>query len=164
MARQRSVLAILTDRPFLSTGYRPSDRIYHAGIAPLTEPVHLRSADGSVHLRLHVRIDFLVVTTPLHPREGEARDVAYSYTISDRDGRELVAWHWHPVGVSAETAPHVHLSGVAPLDLGRGLRALPLADLHVPSGQVTLAGIARFLIAEAGIQPQRRNWREVLAP
>lgn len=89
--------------------------------------------------------------------------VGYSYRIADCDDRELLAWHWHPVGSSLVTHTHLHVSSqIAPLDLGRGLDPLPIADLHIPTGQVGLADVVRFLIADVGVQPRKPSWRSVL--
>lgn len=92
-----------------------------------------------------------------------ATESAYSYSIADRDGRELLAWHWHPIGSSAVTQTHLHLSSqVPPIEIGRNLEPLPLADLHIPTGPVDLADVARFLIAEIGVQPRKPDWQAVL--
>jgi hypothetical protein len=95
---------------------------------------------------------------------GERVDVsAYDFRILDTNERELLAWHWHPMGNSPITHTHLHVSSqIAPLDLGRGLAPLPLADLHIPTGPVSLADIVRFLIAEVGVQPRKPDWQAVL--
>jgi hypothetical protein len=40
---------------------------------------------------------------------------------------------------------------------------LPLADLHIPTGHVELADIVRFLIAEVGARPRKRDWESILS-
>lgn len=69
----------------------------------------------------------------------------YRYHILDRDGREILAYHWHPEGVSSVTDPHLHLSGrLNPLDTGPRDVPIPLGDMHLPTGIVSLAQVVRL--------------------
>lgn len=40
--------------------------------------------------------------------------------------------------------------------------SITLADMHIPTGFVTLADIVRLLIAEFGVEPRRSDWQRVL--
>lgn len=84
-----------------------------------------------------------------------ARTVGYAYEIQHADGRMLLAYHWHPVGLSPVTTPHFHLGGT--------LGGIDLSKAHLPSGVVLLHDLLRFAIADLGVEPRRDDWREVLA-
>lgn len=98
------------------------------------------------------------------PRNAHvARIVSYEYRLLDREDREILAFHWHPVGLSDVTDPHLHLSSrLNPLDMGRDQDPLPLAEMHIPTGFVTLEDIVRLLISEFGIRPRRADWDDTL--
>ena len=67
----------------------------------------------------------------------------------------ILAYHWHPVGVSPVTAPHLHLGGqLMDVDVGKA---------HLPTGVVSLQAVLRLAIADLGVAPLRDEWREVLA-
>jgi hypothetical protein len=66
----------------------------------------------------------------------------------------LFAYHWHPVGRSHETRPHLHISGrTDPAELG---------DAHFPTGPITIADVVRFLIADFQVRPRRADWSRIL--
>lgn len=91
------------------------------------------------------------------------KTVSYEYRLLDREEREILAFHWHPVGLSHVTDPHLHLSSrLNPIDMGRNQDPLPLAGIHIPTGFVTLEDLVRLLIAEVGICPRRPDWDAVL--
>ena len=108
---------------------------------------------GARHLLLSVRYDLEVVQEP-HGRWAAAI-AGYWYAILHADERELLAYHWHPRGVSAIVWPHLHVSApVAPLDLSRA---------HLPTGPVSLPAVLRCAIADLGVRPLRQGWAAVLA-
>jgi hypothetical protein len=74
--------------------------------------------------------------------------------VNDEDERELFAYHWHPIGRSHVTTPHLHISG----------RTEPpeLAQAHYPTGPVTLADVVRPLIADFQVPPRRTDWQRIL--
>jgi len=43
----------------------------------------------------------------------QTQTTAYYYKVDDADGREILAYHWHPAGRSPETRPHLHLGAGA---------------------------------------------------
>lgn len=105
----------------------------------------------------------------LDPFEGsrdryDVRTTGYYYTILDAQGRELLAYHWHPTGPSPVTLPHLHLtSRVRPIELAPNEALIPLAEMHLPTGLVTLADVVWLLIIEFGMEPRRADWANVLA-
>jgi hypothetical protein len=98
-----------------------------------------------------------------HSRTFEAIVGGYETSILDRDGNEIVAYHWHPLGQSNVKHPHVHLSNqIRPIELGRNQTPLPLADMHLATGVVPLAHVVRMLIEEFGVAPLRDDWDAAL--
>lgn len=89
--------------------------------------------------------------------------MSYESRLLDREEREILAFHWHPVGLSHVTDPHLHLaSRLIPLDMGRDQDPLALAGIHIPTGFVTLEDVVRLLITEIGIRPRRTDWGDLL--
>lgn len=89
----------------------------------------------------------------------------YSYRLIERNGRELVAFHWHPdSNVPAPPFPHLHLSAalVVPKPSGDSDEIL-LDKLHMPTGFVSLPAVVRMLIEEFGVRPLMPRWQQRLA-
>jgi hypothetical protein len=100
-----------------------------------------------------VRYDLAVIEQP--SGAWSAAIAGYWYELSYADERELLAYHWHPGGVSPITWPHLHVSApVAPIDLTRG---------HLPTGPVSLPAVLRCAIGDLGVRPSRRDWAAVRA-
>jgi hypothetical protein len=102
----------------------------------------------------------LLVTVELGSERGDggwvARVAGYRYEFRHADGPMLLAYHWHPVGVSPVTHPHLHLGG--------SLGGLDLSKAHLPTGPVALPDVLRFAIEDLGVEPLRAGWRDLLAP
>ena len=81
---------------------------------------------------------------------------AYRYRLA-RTGFDVFRIHWHPVGVSRYTLPHVHLSLC-----GRDGERLTTLGEHLPTGRLTFEDAVEWAI-EAGVPPARPDWRKVLA-
>jgi hypothetical protein len=114
------------------------------------DPIALRTTgDRTNRLRLSIQQQYRLVEDPdptLGPWKVSTR--AYRYQVSDCDGKELLAWHWHPS--SREQRPHLHVSG------GR------FHGCHLPTSRVSIEGILRLLVAELHVRPRRDDWMEVL--
>ena len=82
--------------------------------------------------------------------------VSYLYAVRVPDGIEILAYQWHPEGVSSVITPHLHLAS------GSGVTRPRLLGAHLPTGHVTLAQFVRCLIEELGVEPRRPDWRAVL--
>jgi hypothetical protein len=79
---------------------------------------------------------------------------AYRYEVYDRDDTELLAYHWHPAGLSPVATPHLHV---------RARHAsIDLAKRHLPTGPVTVVAFLRSLITEFGVEPLRTDWDQIL--
>lgn len=92
-----------------------------------------------------------------------ARTVGYRYQVLDPQGQELLAYHWHPTGVSPVTYPHLHLSSrVRPIEVGQDADPVALGEMHLPTGFVAFADVVRLLIAEFGAQPRQTDWAAIV--
>lgn len=125
----------------------------------------LRVGDGS---RLGMTMDHRYMVAPTDDGATIVRTTEYRYRILDPNGLEILAYHWHPAGVSPVTYPHVHLSGrLPPLALGPRGGAVRLGGMHLPTGgevgAVTLADVVRLLITEFGVGPRRADWERIVA-
>ncbi len=161
LAARRLVAACVTNQHLRVTGYRLlADRAHTLSFVPLDTPAPLRTDDGR-------RLGFAVYE--FYRVEGSAqsgyqvRRTAYRFHILDRLGGELLAFHWHPVGVSPVTRPHLHLPGRLPaLEIEPGREAFALGGMHVPTGFLALADVVRLLIEEFRVVPRRPDWRSIL--
>lgn len=81
---------------------------------------------------------------------------AYDYTIQTQDKSLVIAYHWHPTGLSHVTTPHLHL-GVSQLQHD----AVLSEKGHYPTGRVTLENVIAVAI-ENGAQPLHSDWQEIL--
>lgn len=107
--------------------------------------------------------DFVITASPGGRDRYSVQITTYHYYLLDSQGREIVAYHWHPGGVSPVTVPHMHLSSrIGRLDVGPGFDPAALGEMHLPTGFVTLADLVRLLITEFGIAPRRADWETIL--
>jgi hypothetical protein len=85
------------------------------------------------------------------PGEGargpwKVRIAAYDFYILE-GGRDLVAYHWHPDGVSPIKVPHLHLRSYQSLSRTR-----------LPTGRISVEQFVRLLIAELGVVHRVDDW------
>ena len=116
------------------------------------EPVLL---SGPSRLQLALRQYFVTVASA----QGSTWQIevsSYFYELLDSDGREILAYHWHPRGNSPVATPHLHLEQGA--QVGRP----EVRDAHLPTGEVSLNAILRVLIDEMGVRPVRSDWDSIL--
>lgn len=121
----------------LATGHRPGSTPHSASFVPF---------------------DYLVESIPMVPHLFRARLVGYRYAVIGAEQRELLAYHWHPTGVSGVTIPHVHVSNAA----WRDRSAPDLSAIHLSTGPIALSDIVLLLITEFGALPRRGDWAELL--
>ena len=155
--------SLISSRPFLATGFRPTTEPQSLGFAPRDVVVPLDSPLGRRGVGLIASHLYRLVDDDGDPAQRwHARSAGYVYAVVDRDERELVAYHWHPEATGPDF-PHLHLSGRLPeLELGGGFRPVALGDMHLPTGWMPFAAIVRLLILEFEIAPRRSNWRDEL--
>ena len=111
------------------------------------------------HVQLFLLHDFVVVSGADRPRSERwlARTVGYQYRLEDTDGREIVAYHWHPQGPSHVAVPHLHLgAGLGPIlvEMTRG---------HLQTGMVTPVAILAIAVENFGVVPRRTDWAATFA-
>jgi hypothetical protein len=115
-------------------------------------PVPLR---GVSRLSLTILIGYDVVQhRTVGGESSTVRVTDYSYQVIRGDGRELLAYQWHPIGQSWMTEPHLHLGGM--------LSGFDMSKAHLPTAQVSLQSFLRFLILDLEVEPLRPDWRLVL--
>ena len=117
------------------------------------EPVLLSGPSG---LQLALRQYFVAVDS-VQSSTWQIEVSSYFYELLDSDGREVLAYHWHPRGNSPVATPHLHLEQGA--QVGRP----EVRDAHLPTGDVSLNAILRVLIEEMGVQPRRPDWDSILS-
>jgi hypothetical protein len=132
--------------------------------APLRDAVRLRSTTRRRRVLLRVSYGYLIERDAGDASGYRVENTGYLFRILDPDEHEILAYHWHPVGRSSVTHPHLHLSSrIAPISLGRGQDDLPLADVHIATGFIDFADVVRMLVEEFGVEPLRDDWRDVLS-
>lgn len=125
-------------------GAEPYDMTFSRG-----DPVPL-----SRHLHFRLRHRYTVVPTIERPRRWSVVTAGYLYEFMTPEHLSILSYHWHPVGRSSVTHPHLHVGGqTAPVDLSKA---------HLPTGQVALPNIVRLAVVELGVQPLRRDWQDIL--
>ena len=116
-------------------------------------------AGGQVRLRgpLGLTLEFSAHYETFRDEPGgwRATTTAYWYEVRDGDGREILAFHWHPLSTSRVTVPHLHVGGQ--------VGDIALRRRHTPTGIVTLQAVLPCLITEFEVEPLRDDWPEVLA-
>jgi hypothetical protein len=84
----------------------------------------------------------------------------YRYTLTPEGANEaLLRWEYvrQPDG---QWCRH-HLQGPVALAMGRG-DPVPLNDLHLPTGYVTIEEVLRFCIVDLGVEPLSKDWDAIL--
>lgn len=132
-------------------GYTPG-RDY-ALVPERGEPVGL---SGPRNLSLTSLIAYRIVRAKGERGPYEVQTTAYYHALLDEDGREIVAYHWHPRGESEVLFPHMHIGAGIGADLGE------LHNSHFPTGLISLEEVLRLAVEEFGAEPKREDWREVL--
>src|SRR3954452_8454640 len=136
VASMRRACGWLTDEPLLdslessATAFLLTFRGRHAT---------LESRNG-YRLRWRVSHVFRVIPAPGQQGMWQAQTTAYVYELRLVGGADLIAYHWHPRGISGITWPHAHLHTLtAPVDLSR---------THFPTGRIALEAVVRYAIME----------------
>jgi hypothetical protein len=134
---------------------------YHPGPKPhpltLNEgaPVQL---SGSARLLLSVIQLYSIVESKVENPLGDWKvsTAAYQYSLAQENGKEILAYHWHPDARNSIRTPHLHI--------GPGAQAKwkPLAKAHIPTGRIALEDLLRLAIRDFGVEPLRPDWAEVL--
>jgi len=88
--------------------------------------------------------------------------VEYKYTLTRNGAPEaLLRWDYVREPDQGGRWCRHHLQGPVPLAIGGG-GSIPLNDLHLPTGYVTIEEVLRFCIVDLGVRPLADNWNEIL--
>lgn len=115
------------------------------------DPVIFKTSSG-IEVGLIVTIQYRVI----NGNEGWiVQTAAYEYALTDRDGHELLTYHWHPDWGGQVKCTHLHLQ--------HRLLARPwdaLENKHLPTGRVAFEDLLESLLSELEIKPNRLDWQE----
>lgn len=127
----------------------------------LTAPFHLSFPHRFIPLQGRHRVALSVLHAFVLRERDEApsslvvRSAGYWYQFRERDGAEVIAFHWHPTGRGQVPFAHLHLAGRAgTINIDR--------RRHIPTGRVSLEAVVRFAIEELGVRPLRTDWQRVI--
>jgi hypothetical protein len=121
-----------------------------------------RANDGylrlnSSRIELRARMFYMLITDD-RPGYGPYRATTrgYDYSVRTTDRAAVVDYHWHPVGVSHEKRPHMHLGSTQ-------LRpdAVLASKQHLLTGRITFESVIRDLIG-MGVPALHHDWAELL--
>jgi len=142
--------------------------VAHSRAATDRASLPLTSPQGVVSFLLRVYVEYRVdVSTNLRVHRVSA--TSYSYRLLTSEHRELVAFPWHPSGLSRFTTPHLHVAGAAPIPLpalhSAAPRSLDIAKAHLPTHPLSPEDLVELLIDDPvfGIEPRRIDWRGSLS-
>jgi hypothetical protein len=128
---------------------------------PVGEPARLWSIDRTWSLGFSM-VETYTIEGGAGRAPFEVLRTGYWYDILDLAGREIIASHWHPSGISPVTTPHLHLtSRLGRLDLPGG-GSVALGEMHIPTGYLDLSDLVGLLITEFDVEPRRPDWESVL--
>lgn len=103
-----------------------------------------------------------VYETALGPRSTSPMLVAYRYALyAAANAEPVVRWEYdgRPADQSARWCRH-HIQGMVPVLLGG--QAVPLNELHMPTGEVPIEEVIGFCIVDLGAEPLSGDWNEIL--
>lgn len=166
--RLRDAASCITRQRLIASEYRRSDRPGSVFFAPANSFARLRTKRGNPRLLLQVQSDYHILTSEIEAGSYQTVVSSYLYRILDLNEREILAFHWHPEGMSSVIRPHLHLTSQArpitnddPARPGREPEQIALADMHIPTGPVPFEDVVRLLIEEFSVIPLRPDWDDI---
>jgi hypothetical protein len=106
--------------------------------------------------RLRTLLRYRIAETSVPSHQWVVRLSDYFYSLTDDEGREYFAYHWHPGGRSRFTWPHLHLGPAL------GQMGSFATQAHFPTGPVALEDVIGMMIRWFGVVPLRQDWEAVL--
>lgn len=125
-----------------------------------TDPIHLRPQVGRAACYFTFNLHFRIIDLAAGQHIAII-DTRWEYTILDSNEHEILAYHWHPDGLSNVRTPHFHV-GSAILDTQVHELGRTFSKMHMPTGEITIADVVRALIEEFGVVPIHARWDDVL--
>ncbi len=112
---------------------------------------------GGSFLTLTIWHYYTVVSQTAAPRRErwQTRTTGYAYRMDDADGREIVAYHWHPEGRSHVAVPHLHLGAALGELRPEATRA------HLLTGLATPVAVLTFAVERFDVVRRRADWADV---
>jgi hypothetical protein len=93
-----------------------------------------------------------------HRRSWAVACAGYNFEVLGRSGSEIVLYHWHPMGRSVVTWPHIHIAS------GQLQPDSVLSKSHLPSEKLLLPRLVKdVLLGGFLVSPRRKDWPDVLA-
>lgn len=147
----------------------------YAASAPDSEPHTVTFARdpillaGSAEIFLSMNHRYRVLR-PGDTGHWKVQTAAYYYELEDAEGRELLAFHWHPETVPDVPQPHLHISrGVVAMDslIAAGLSAQhnalrpEIAAAHIPTSRIALEQVLDLVLRHFHVPPAREDWEAV---
>ena len=150
---QRLISCVTNAVADVAGGYHPGPHP-HSLLLNNGLPVNL---GGPSRLRLQLQQGYLIDPPTVRGDLWMVRIIAYAYTLLDADQREVLNYHWHPIGNSRVATPHLHL------EQGAMVGRTEVRDAHLPTGPVAVGSFLRLLVQDLSVTPERRDWEAVLA-
>jgi hypothetical protein len=110
------------------------------------------------------------VARPTGAGRWKVRTAAYFYGFDDDQGRELLAFHWHPEAPEAVPYPHLHI-GPGVVEMGSlvsaGLSAQhnalrpEIQGAHIPTSRIALEQVLALALRHFNVPPLRADWELV---
>lgn len=113
----------------------------------------VKSREG---LTVSVLMNYKIINAEGDIGPYKVRTTAYYYSIENKSGAELIAYHWHPEGTDIPY-PQVHV--------GQGVlkdKEYRLQEKHFPTGRISLEQVMVLAMKEFGVKPIRQDWETVL--
>ena len=149
---QRAVSCVSDSVVSVDGGYYVSDTPH---ILTLNRGIPVRIG-GTLGVWLSFQQYYRIVETEFSDDTWTVMEAGYEYEILDDDHREILAYHWHPTGLSSFASQHLHLG------YGASIGREELLTAHLPSGYVSAADILRLLIRDFDAIPRRPDWEPIL--
>jgi hypothetical protein len=146
---QRAVSAVLNAYVNVGQGYHPGTR--HVLFFNDGGPIEAR---GTRPLLINITHQYKIVEWLDDDDRGpwKVATAGWAYHVGDTDG-DLIGYHWHPWDVPF---PHVHTY------FAKRLKASQWAEMHFPTGRISIEEFFRLLVREFGLVPHTDNWDDVL--
>lgn len=152
---QRAVDCVVPTVVNIRGGYHPSDRP-HSLILGDGSPQRLRGTRIVISLSHLYRV--MLLEDPDDPRGSwGVNTVGYMYALCEREGPEILSYHWHPFREGEFTLPHLHLGA------GAGIGRPELVAAHLPTGRIAIEDFLRLVLRDFGATPRRSDWEAVLS-
>ena len=134
-----------------SNGHSPGQT--HALVPDRGQSVQLAGVQG---IRLTSLFTYRVEKAEGKRGPWKVTTEAYYHALEDGNGKEIIAYHWHPNQGSAFSFPHLHIESGIGANLGE------IHKYHIPTGRVAFEDVLRLAVMEFGVEPCRPDWPDII--